>query len=109
MSKTDTLNVSVTFRHTDATDAIKSYAIEKVSHCLERFIGEGQEGEAHVILSVEKLDHLAEIRLHSKRYDLVAKGVTGDLYSAVDKMIDHLDTQIRKQKEKQVVHKSGQV
>lgn len=97
------INVSVTFRHTEPTEALKKYANEKVVHLLKKYIS--SPTEVHIILSVEKRDHIAEGRMHSKKYDLSAKGVTEDLYSAIDKMIDSITRQLRKQKERNVDHK----
>ena len=97
------LNLSVTFRHTESTPALKAYAEEKLSHCLEKYL-HGQ-ADVHMILSVEKRDHTAEVTLRSKVYDIVAIGVTTDLYAAIDKVIDNLSTQLRKKKEKIQEHK----
>lgn len=91
-------NVSVTFRHTEPTEALKQYALEKISGCLEKFhlhnVG------ARVVLSVEKRDHSAEIVLQSGHYDIALKSSTEDLYSAIDKLHDTLLGQLRKQKDK---------
>lgn len=91
------LNISVTFRHTESTEAIKAYAIEKVSHSLNKYLS--GHVEVHVILSVEKRDHQAEVKAKSREIDVTASAKTEDLYSAIDKVIDTLETQIRKQKE----------
>lgn len=99
------INVTVTFRHTESTEALKHYATEKVVHSLQKYVS--SPTEAHVILSIVKRDHLAELRLSSKRFDLTASGTTGDLYSAIDKMVDAMTVQLRKQKERLVSHKSG--
>ena len=99
------INVSVTFRHTESTEALKSYATEKVLNCLQKYVS--SPTEAHVVLSVQKRDHLAELRVTSKRFDLTASGSTGDLYSAIDKMVDAMTGQLRKQKERLVSHKQA--
>jgi len=91
-------NVSVTFRHTEPTDALKKYASEKISACLDKF--QLQDLDTSVVLSVEKRDHAAEVVLQSGGYDIVLKSVTGDLYSAIDKLADIFVAQLRKQKEK---------
>ncbi len=108
MSKdTSNIGVTVTFRHTDSTPALKSYATDKLVHCLSKYsIG---EAEVQVILSVEKLNHTAEANVHSKLYDVSAKAVTDDLYSAIDKVIDTVEVQLRKQKEKQRDYKHQSV
>ena len=103
MNENAKINVSVTFRHTESTPALKNYAVEKITHCLSKYVS--GESEAHIILSVEKRDHTAEARVHSKRYDVDGKATTGDLYSSIDQVCDTLGVQLRKQKERQVNHK----
>jgi putative sigma-54 modulation protein len=79
-----------------------SYATEKITHCLEKYIS--REASAHVVLSVEKRDHIAEVQVHSKGHDVAGKAVTGDLYSAIDKLVETIEAQLRKQKDKQLSH-----
>ena len=97
------INISVTFRHTESTPALKQYATEKLLHRLQKYIS--VHAEAQVILSVEKRDHTAEVILHSKDFDVTCKGVTEDLYSAIDKVLDTVEAQIRKQKDRLRDHK----
>lgn len=97
------INISVTFRHTESTDALKNYAEEKLQHCMEKYIK--SDTDVDVILSVEKRDHQAEVLVKSTRFDVTAKSVTEDLYSAIDKVVDSVSVQVRKQKEKLVEHK----
>jgi len=94
------LNIQITFRHTESTEALKSYATEKVTHCLEKYLQHATE--VKIILGVEKQIHSAEVKVVSKNYDLKASAETEDLYSAIDAMIDNLSAQLRKQKEKQL-------
>ena len=70
---------------------------------MEKYIRD--ETSVHIVLNVEKRDHIVEATVHSKRYDVAAKAVTEDLYSAIDKVVDTIDRQIRKQKDRQVNHK----
>lgn len=104
---TPTINVSVTFRHTEPTEALKKYVEEKISHCLPKYVH--HHTDVHVILAVEKRDHSAEAVIHSKNYDLRAQASTGDLYSAIDKLVDNIVAQLRKQKEKMTDHKAPPV
>ena len=97
------INVSVTFRHTDSSEALKRYAVEKISHCIGKYVS--HPTDAHVILTVEKRDHIAEANIHSKGYDVSGKSVTQDLYSSIDKVVDNVDAQLRKRKEKLSDHK----
>lgn len=94
------LIVSVTFRHTEATDSIKNYASEKITQRIKKYIR--GTANAHIILTVEKLEHFAEVHVTARNLDVVAKVSTGDLYSAIDKLVDTLEAQLRKHKDKQV-------
>lgn len=94
------LIVSVTFRHTEATESIKKYASEKITQRIKKYIK--GTSNAHIILSVEKLEHFAEVHVTARNIDMVAKVSTGDLYSSIDKLVDTLEAQLRKHKDKQV-------
>lgn len=92
------VKVAVTFRHMEPTDALKRYAEEKV-HRLGRHFS--QSLEAHVVLSVDSKErHTAEIELHTHGAMIHGKEETDDLYSAIDLVIDKLQRQVQKQKEK---------
>jgi putative sigma-54 modulation protein len=97
------LNISVTFRHTEPTEALKTYAIEKIRNTLPKYLMHFTAVD--IVLTVQKLDHQAEVKIISKGRDVSAKAVTKDLYSAIDKVVDNLSTQLRKQKEKEIDNK----
>jgi putative sigma-54 modulation protein len=86
----------------DATDALRNYAEEKVRHS-ERLVRDAID--AHVILSVEKRRHCAEITLQADHETFVASGETDDLYAAIDKAIAKLDRQLRKHTTKREARK----
>ncbi len=95
------ISTTVTFRHTEPTDSLKTYATEKILHKVQKFIH--GSAEIDIILSVEKLDHSAEVRIGGKGgIDIDTTATTTDLYSAIDKVADNIDTLLRKQKEKVV-------
>ena len=52
--------------------------------------------EAHVILSVDKRRHIAEITLSGEHLHVTATEETGDLYSAIDLAMDKIERQIQK-------------
>jgi len=87
------MQVLVTFRHMDATNALREYAEHKVArvHKLMR-----RPIEAHVILWVEKRRHFAEITLSGEHMHVNATEQTGDLYSAIDLAMDKIERQIHK-------------
>ncbi len=97
------INIAITFRHTESTDALKSYAQQKINHCLTKYLV--GHVDVQVVLSVEKRDHVVEVKVLAKDYDLSCKSVTEDLYSAIDKVVDTLETQVRKQKDRLRSHR----
>ncbi|RIL11897.1 MAG: ribosome-associated translation inhibitor RaiA [Proteobacteria bacterium] len=96
------INVGLTFRNVEATDAIKSYATEKITHCLEKFVH--QDTEAHVVLRVEKNRQIAEVTFHLNGAHFNGKEESADLYAAIDALVDSLGHQLRKHKEKLTSH-----
>lgn len=92
------VKVSVTFRHTEPTDALKQYAEEKM-HRLGKYFS--QPLDAHVVLSVESKERqTAEVELHAHGGMIHAKEQTEDLYAAIDLVTDNLKRQLKKQKDK---------
>jgi putative sigma-54 modulation protein len=86
------MNISVTFRHVDASDSIRARATEKIAK-LQKFLR--QPMTARVTVSLEKLLHLVEARISSggERYE--AHEATEDMYASIDKVLDKLERQIR--------------
>src|SRR5689334_24202199 len=86
------MNVSITFRHMDASEAIKKHAAAKLGK-LQKFLR--QPMTAKVTISVDKLKHVAEARISSGGAHLEAKESSDDMYISIDRMIEKLDRQIR--------------
>ena len=86
------MNVSITFRHMDASEAIKKHTAAKLGK-LQKFLR--QPMTAKVTISVDKLKHVAEARISSGGAHLEAKESSGDMYTSIDRMIEKLDRQIR--------------
>ena len=97
------MQVSVTFRHVESTDALRDYASEKVSRIAGKYLR--NPTGAHVILSVQKQRHGAEITLHASRFHISAHESTGDLYSAIDLAMDKVEAQLRKHHDRINHHK----
>ena len=92
------VKVSVTFRHTQPTDALKHYAEEKM-HKIGKFFF--RPLEAHVVLSVDSKDRqLAEVTLQTHRTTIHGREETTSLYSAIDLVMDKVEQQLRKYKTK---------
>lgn len=86
------MNIAITFRHMDTSAAIKRYAHSKVSK-LQKFLR--QPMTSKVTLSLEKLRHVAEVRISSGGEHHEAKESSEDMYASIDKVIDKLERQIR--------------
>lgn len=91
------MNLIVTGHHLEVTPAIREYVASKVDRVVRRF---DQVTSANVILSVDKLDRKAEITLHMTGKEIFVEAHSGDLYAAIDQLVDKLDRQLVKHKEK---------
>ena len=93
--------VSFTFRHIEPTQALKQYAEEKI-HKLGKYFSHALD--AHIILAVDtKERQWAEIELHTHGAMIHGKEQHQDLYAAIDLVIDKIERQVRKQKDKSKV------
>lgn len=91
------MQTSVTFKNLDSSDTLKSYVEEKLDR-FDRLLD--NPAEANVVLSVEKFRHMAEINITGDRLSIIGKEETIDMYSAIDMVLDKLEKQIKKSKEK---------
>lgn len=98
------IQVAVTFRHVEPSDALRRYAEGKVGR-LAKFLR--RSIEAHVVLSVLKHRHVAEITLSGSRLSINATEETGDLYSAIDLAVGKIERQIKKDVAKRQDRKHG--
>lgn len=86
------MNISITFRQMDATDAVKGYATEKIAK-LQKFLRRPLHGQ--VTLSCQKTIHLAEADVHAGGAHFHAHEESEDMYASIDRLIDKLERQIR--------------
>ena len=91
------MQISVTGRHLDITDALKNYVESKFER-LERHID--HVTDVHVILGLEKVNKKAEATVQISGAMLFAEDHQEDMYAAIDSLIDKLDRQVCKHKEK---------
>ncbi len=91
------MNIQVTFRHMETTEALKDYAIEKVSK-IKKYLD--APVEVHVVLSVEKFRHIAEVTFTINGYVVKGQEETDDMYAAIDMVMDKIERQVRRYKEK---------
>jgi len=102
------MQINITGHHIDVTDALRSYVSEKLDKIERHF---DHVTNVHVILTVEKQSQKAEATVHVSGADLFAQHDSEDMYASIDGLVDKLDRQIVKHKEKIGSHnrKSGGV
>ncbi|MCI4626683.1 MAG: ribosome-associated translation inhibitor RaiA [Candidatus Magnetoovum sp. WYHC-5] len=91
------MNINITSRNFEITSAIKSYTEKKINK-LEKFLS--PVTETTIILSVEKHRHKVEVLINVNGHHIQAEAITSEMYSAVDEVMEKLDRQIKKYKEK---------
>lgn len=98
------MQLNISGHHVELTEALKAYVTEKFQR-LERHFD--QISNTNVILQVEKLRQIAEATVNISGGELHAKAETEDMYAAIDALVDKLDRQILKHKEKHVSRMHG--
>ncbi|MCK5729221.1 MAG: ribosome-associated translation inhibitor RaiA [Methylococcales bacterium] len=96
------MQVSITGHHIDVTDSLKTHVENKIGKLKRHF---DNVTDVHVILTVEKLEQKAEATVQISGAKLFAEDHQEDMYSAIDQMVDKLDRQIIKHKEKVGKHR----
>ncbi|MBL1417370.1 MAG: ribosome hibernation promoting factor [Moritella sp.] len=95
------MQINLTGRHVEITDSLKDYIDSKFSK-LERHFE--HINNIHVILNVEKLLQIAEAKIHLNGGEIFAVHEHNDMYAAIDGLMDKLDRQVIKHKEKLIRH-----
>ncbi len=96
------MNITVTGRHLSISDSLRDYAEKKIKKLDRHF---NQLMDAHIILSVEKLDHISEVVLNGDGVQFHGKEKAADLFSAIDLLFEKMEKQVRRFKEKHQTHK----
>ena len=91
------MNLNLSGHHLDITPALRTYVQEKLGRVTRHF---DHVIDAHVVLSVDKLRQKAEVTLHVRGKDIHCASEDLDLYAAIDLLIDKLDRQVLKYKDK---------
>lgn len=95
------MQLSVTGHHVDVTTAMRNYVENKMEKVERHF---DLVSDVHCILTVEKLRHKAEATVNVNGGRIYADATEEDMYAAIDGLVDKLDRQVRKHKEKLVDH-----
>jgi putative sigma-54 modulation protein len=95
------MQINLTGHHVEITESLRNYVDTKFEK-LERHFD--HINNVHVILNVEKLNQKAEATVHLAGGEVFANSAHTDMYAAIDGLIDKLDRQVIKHKEKQKRH-----
>jgi putative sigma-54 modulation protein len=96
------MQITTTFRHMEPSEALKSYAQEKLER-VKKYIDEPIV--VQVFLTVEKIRHSAEVTITAKGMTIKAAEETNDMYASVDAASDKIERQLRRFKERIKAHK----
>jgi putative sigma-54 modulation protein len=96
------MQITTTFRHTEPSDALKAYAEEKLDR-IRKYIDEPIT--AQVFLTVEKIRHSADVTITAKGITIKASEETNDMYAAIDMVLDKIERQLQRYKERLKNHK----
>lgn len=100
------MQLTLTGHHIDITPALRDFVENKLGR-LERHFD--SVTDVHCILTIEKLLHKAEATAHLAGTTIYADATEEDMYAAIDGLIDKLDRQVKKFKEKLKDHHAREV
>ncbi len=98
------MQLSITGHHVDLTESLNDYINQKFDK-LERHYD--HITQVHVVLTVEKLSHNAEATVHVTGSELFANASADDMYASIDALVDKLDRQLIRHKEKTLARHNG--
>ena len=91
------MNLHLTGHHVEITPAIRDYVTSKLARISRHF---DQVIDVNVIMTVEKLDQKIEANVHLSGKDIHVQSSEEDMYAAIDNLIDKLDRQVLRHKER---------
>jgi len=98
------MNLQVSGHHLEITPALRDYVTGKLERITRHF---DNVIDVNVILSVDKLNQKAEVTVHLAGKDVYVESIDEDLYAAVDGLVDKLERQVQKYKQKLQDHHRG--
>jgi putative sigma-54 modulation protein len=99
------MKINVTGRHIHITEALQLHIENKFKKIEKHF---ANIIDIHVILTVEKIRMEAEATLKINKDNIFANSEKEDMYMAIDELVDKLDRQLKKQKEKKMSHRRNE-
>lgn len=99
------MRIQITARHMETSEALKSHIENRLAKLRGHF---DRVIDVDVVLSVEKHRHIAEVALHADGVRIHAKESSMDMYQSVDAVVDKLDEQLRRFRERSNRHAGRQ-
>jgi len=96
--------ITITGRHVEITEPLRDYITEKVGRACKRL---DKISTAHITVAVEKHRHIVEVDIHAHGATLHGKEETHDMYASIDQVLDKIEIQAKRRKEKIKGHKHG--
>jgi putative sigma-54 modulation protein len=100
------MHLTVTGHHVDVSTALREYVDTKLAR-LERHFD--NMTDVHCVLTVEKMAHKAEATIQLSGGTIHADAVEENMYAAIDGLVDKLDRQVKRHKEKITDHHAREV
>ncbi len=97
--------ITITGKHLDVTEPLRAYVTEKIGRACRLL---DKITAAHVTIAVEKYRHIVEVIIHSHGATLRAKEETHDMYASIDQVLEKIEVQAKRLKEKIKDHKHPQ-
>ena len=91
------MNLHLTGHHLEITPAIRDYVLGKLERINRHF---DHVIDVTVVMTVEKLDQRVEASVHLSGKDIHVQSHDADMYAAIDGLIDKLDRQVLRHKER---------
>ncbi|MCM2276511.1 MAG: ribosome-associated translation inhibitor RaiA [Oligoflexia bacterium] len=100
------MQLNISFKHMDTSDALRTYTQEK-SERLKKYFN----GRISVTwnFSIENMEKVAHCHLVGNNMDYFGEAATGDFHASIDSTLDKIEKQLRKHKEivKDHLHRNG--
>ena len=96
------MNLTISGHHLDVSPSLRDYVLAKLDRVTRHF---DQVVDINVLLTVEKLKEKerrqrAEVTVHVKGRDIFVESAHEDLYAAIDGLMDKLDRQVCRHKDR---------
>jgi putative sigma-54 modulation protein len=98
------MNLKLSGHHLEITAAMRDYITGKLGRITRHF---DHVIDVNVILSVDNLEQKIEASVHLSGKDIFVESHDTDMYAAIDALVDKLDRQILRHKEKNFEHRGS--